>query len=214
MKYFKIEDNQICGFYDSEIHDITDVMVEITEEKWKELLEKQSEGYVLTCKDNTPFPQKLGLGESWNGIEILSDLTPIKEKLLKEITDYRDTLRGASTINFNGHAQSYRKSDLSDIDYYQARLQKAQDKAQLVENALAIEEKRTAEKIILTMIWYFYGGTTAALCVSDFDDLIALTDNPIAELYRKEAALKAMVSSMEAIEELKSFDITTMWDIV
>jgi hypothetical protein len=33
-------------------------------------------------------------------------------------------------------------------------------------------------------------------------------------LYRKEAALKAMVSSMEAIEELKSFDITTMWDIV
>lgn len=190
MKYFKIEDNQICGFYDSEIHEITDGMVEITDEEWKELLEKQSEGYVLTCKDNIPFPQKLGLGEYWNGIEILSDKTPIKEKLLKEITDYRDTLREASTINFNGHAQRYRKSDLSDIDYYQARLQKAQDKAQAAENALAIEEGRSPEEITLTMTWYFYGGTTAALSVDDFDKLLSFTDYSIKELYRKEFILK------------------------
>ncbi|WP_321328465.1 hypothetical protein [uncultured Ilyobacter sp.] len=214
MKYFKIEENQISGFYDSEIHDITDDMVKISDKEWKELLDKQSTGYSLTCKKGKPFPMKLNLGESWNGKKLISNLIPLKKKLVQDITNYRDSLREASTVNYKGNLQRYRKSDLSDIDYYQGRLEKAQIKSQEIEDALALKEGRDAKKIILTMTWYFYNGTTAEMTIDDFNNLVELTDSPIEELYRKEAILKSMISNIESIEKLKNFNIATIWNTI
>jgi hypothetical protein len=220
MKYYDIKDNRINGFYDLGIHKtilfigekLRDGFYVITDEEHKELLNKQSEGYILTCNLNGSYnPQKLGLGETWDGKKISSDLAPLKEKLEEEITAYRDLLRETSTVDYNGHLQRYRKSDLSDIDYYQGRLEKAQIKGQKAEDKLALEEGREAEKISLTMTWYFYDGTTAEMDVDDFDDLVALTDNPIEELYRKEATLKAIINELATVEELESFDISINW---
>ena len=138
-------------------------------------------------------------------------LNPLKEKLEKEITAYRDSLRETSTVDYNGHLQRYRKSDLSDIDYYQARLEKTQIKAQEAEGVLALKEGREPEKITLTITWYFYDGTTSEMTVDDFDDLVALTDGPIEDLYRKEATLKAIINGLSTVEELENFDIAANW---
>ena len=138
-------------------------------------------------------------------------IIPIKEKLKGEITAYRDSLREVSTVEYDGHNQRYRKDDLSDIDYYQNRLEKAQIKAQALEDKLAIEEEREAEEIRLTIEWYFYDGSTAKLGIDDFDNIVALTDFPILELYRKEKALKNKVENIETLEELENFDIESEW---
>jgi len=139
-------------------------------------------------------------------------LDPLKEKLKEDITSYRDSMRETSTVEYDGHLQRYRKSDIADINYYQSRLEKAQESAQEAEDDLAIEEDREAEEITLTMTWYFYDGTTAEMGVNDFDDLLELTDDPIEELYRKEAILKADVEAFETVEELESYDVATNWD--
>ena len=120
-------------------------------------------------------------------------------------------MRETSTVDYNGHLQRYRKSDLSDIDYYQNRLEKSQIKTQVAENALAIEEDREPEEIKLTMTWYFYDGTTSEMSVEDFDDLVALTDETIEGLYRKEATLKAAIEGLTTVEELENYDIATNW---
>ena len=139
-------------------------------------------------------------------------LDKYKEKLKEKVTAYRDSLRETSTVEYNGHNQRYRKDDLSDIDYYQGRLEKAQKTAQETENSLALEEERDAEEIILTMTWYFYDGTTAEVSIEDFNNIVALTDEPVSELYRKENVLRTQIESLESVEELENFDIESEWE--
>jgi hypothetical protein len=138
----------------------------------------------------------------------------MKEELLVSVTDLRDTIREYATVSFDGHLQRYRKLDLSDIDFYQRQLEKAQIKAQASENALAIEEGREAEEIILKMNWNFYDGSKREVTVDDFDSILALTFEPIQELYDKESALKEMITNITDIEELANFDVTMNWAVV
>ncbi|WP_319201961.1 hypothetical protein [uncultured Ilyobacter sp.] len=158
-------------------------------------------------------PSEYYVWDEANSVWMIPDeiLNPLKEKLNEEVTTYRNYLRETSTIDYKGNLQRYRKSDLSDIDYYQNRLEKAQINAQKSENKMAIKEKRAPVEITLTMSWYFFGGTTAKLSVSDFDDLMALTDDPIERLYGKEITLKAFINGLNTVEELEKFDVVTMW---
>jgi hypothetical protein len=214
MKYFKIQDNVISGFYDSEINEINEDMFELEENEWRLLLEKQSEGYTLTCNDGKPFPQKLSLGQTFIEGVILEDIRPMVSKLKKEITALRDTIREYSTVDYNGHQQRFRKSDLSDIDGYQRRLERKQLVAQGEENALAVIEGRKPNIIILNMKWFFYDGSSCNMTVEDFDFLLDLCDQPVLELYTKEATLKYMIDQMATIEELEKVDIATVWNTI
>jgi len=43
MKYYKIENERFVGFYSNDMHEITDDMIEISDEKWSSLLEEKGE---------------------------------------------------------------------------------------------------------------------------------------------------------------------------
>ena len=217
MTYYKVDDekNIVQGFYKENLHQITPDMISISEETWQDLLDKQSQGYTLCCNlDGTLNPQLLKLGETWDGEAVLANLEPPKERLNIKVTEKRDLVRETATVDYNGHAQRYRKKDLADLDYYQGRLRDRQNKAQEEEDALAVSEGREPVTIILELDYFFYDGSSTKLKVEDFDDIKLLTDDPTMELYRKEATLKYMVSQLTTTEEVEGFDIEGLWDTI
>lgn len=237
MKYFKIEDNQISGFYDSEIHgqdfiftlsetlgeddevitvkELKEGFYEISNEEHTNLLNLQSQGYALCCKlDGTLAPRKLMLGETWDGIDTTVDLIPLKEKLKKEITNHRDALWETNFVEYEGRKQRYRLKDSTSMSSVRSDLVISQAEAQEEENKNAILEEREPKNIILTEEWYFWEGQPKNMTIKDINDLGELIKPALREMYRREATLKYMVDQIADMGELEKFDIATMWNII
>lgn len=116
------------------------------------------------------------------------ELEVIKGAKEAEITVYRDDIRESTLIDFQGSKQRIRKEDTADLD-----------------------SVCTLAKTEGSQYWFFSDKSVKTLDEVKCLELGRAMHNEVMELYRKEAAMKAAVNSMQTAEEIEGYDIKAEW---
>ncbi|MFW0778467.1 MAG: hypothetical protein ACN2B6_12200 [Rickettsiales bacterium] len=103
-RYYTVDNNLVSGFWCDSIHEVTEGMIETTEDEILEWIELQGQGYTLCAlsADGTVSPQLLGVGDSWDGETVNNDDDAVLEVARDAARDYRDNTLFPALIKLEG----------------------------------------------------------------------------------------------------------------
>lgn len=122
MYFFNKKDN---GFYVDGIHEITNDMIEITEERYRELVNGQTNGKIITSDENGPIlvePAPSKFHELVNGEWVITQekQTQLKHELIKNLVDSVDDTAASISAKWTRFAEEYKEREAAAIAFKEA----------------------------------------------------------------------------------------------
>ncbi|AKD38162.1 hypothetical protein I926_04180 [Pasteurella multocida subsp. multocida OH4807] len=122
MYFFNKKDN---GFYVDGIHEITNDMIEITEERYRELVNGQTNGKIITSDENGPIlvePAPSKFHELVNGEWVITQekQTQLKRELIKNLVDSVDDTAASISAKWTRFAEEYKEREAAAIAFKEA----------------------------------------------------------------------------------------------